>query len=304
MARRLRRPGNLRLLCGVAVLQTQVTDVRKLYLDTAYGQMHVRHTVRPMPSTGGHALPCFLLLHWTPFSGRMYEPLAAALARSGIGCIAPDLLGYGRSDPRPTDWTIADWADTLLAIFDHFNLDRAVVLGGHNGASVATEFALNHGELVSHLVLDGCAILTPELRAAFARLTSTPRPTPQADGSHRTLAWDRVERLWQEYMPDFTLDAQSIEKIWPAMIDYLETDFVSSASASGSYALDERLPLLQHPTLILGAEKDTLAGTFPAACDLVPHARSHMFRGTHPLHFAERATEYASLLLDFVRADA
>jgi len=265
--------------------------MRKRYVDTRHGQIHVREA-----GEGGRAL---LLVHWTPLSGRMYEGVSPALAAAGHRVVAPDLLGYGRSDPRPADWTVEGWADSFAEVLDALGVERAHVLGGHNGASVAVELALRHGDRIDRLVLDGCAILTDELRAAFRALSTTPRPTPDAA---RTLAFDRTVGLLREYIPGFEVTDAMLDRIWPAMIDFLETRFVSSGPVAGGYDLAARLPLVRHRALLLGAERDTLAPTFPAAERLLNPAATHMFAGHHPLHFPERAGEYAEVVNRFLSA--
>jgi hypothetical protein len=78
------------------------------------------------------------------------------------------------------------------------------------------------------------------------------------------------------------------------MIDYLETDFVSSAPISGAYDLGERLPLVTTPLLLMGAATDTLAGSFDAARALAPAARTAWFEGDHPIHDPAEAEAYIS----------
>jgi haloalkane dehalogenase len=267
----------------------------KRYIETDMGQIHIRDLGDP-DST--HAI---VLIHWTPLSGRMWSDVAPLIAEDGWRVVMPDLLGYGRSDPRPDDWTMGDWAENLAQVMEVLGLKRVCVLGGHNGSSVAAEMAIRYPQGVSHVVLDGCPILTPELREAFKALTSAPRPVPKDDGSHMALAWQRTEGLLREYIPGFTVTPDTIEMIWPAMIDFLETDFVSSGPVAGPYALDERLPLITQPVLLLGAEKDTLAKSFPTAKAILPHAASHFFPGQHPIHFPDRAEEFVDVVIDFVK---
>jgi pimeloyl-ACP methyl ester carboxylesterase len=265
--------------------------MRKRFVDTSRGQVHLREA-----DGGGAAL---LLIHWTPLSGRMYAAVAPPLAAAGYRVLAPDLLGYGRSDPRPAEWSIEAWADSLAEVLDGLGVARAHVLGGHNGASVAVELALRHADRVGALVLDGCPLPTDELRAAFRALSAVGRPSAEAAPR---LAFDRTVALLREYIPGFEVDDGTVEMVWPAMIDLLSTDFVSSGPVAGAYDLAARLPLVSHRTLLLGAERDTLAASFGPARMLLRPAASHLFDGHHPLHFPERAAEYAAIVTAFLAA--
>lgn len=269
--------------------------MKKSYVDTPHGQVHVRH----WPAGGDHAI---LLIHWTPFSGRMYTPLAPFFVAAGYDVIAPDMLGYGRSDARPQAWAMADWARSALDVLKALNLRCAAVVGGHNGASIAAECAIAAPDIVPRLVVDGCAILTPELRAVFKGMVKTQRPLPSRDGDMQALVWRRVERLWQEYRPGFEVTDETVEMMWPAMLDYLETDFETSAPVSGAYDITARLPLVRQPSLALTAEKDTLFSTFEETKRLLKPAQHHIFKGDHPLHISSRVGEYAARIIPFLSA--
>lgn len=270
-----------------------IEPVRKAYVDTAEGQVHVR-------TIGEADAKALLLLHWTPASGRMWEAVAPLFARAGYRVIMPDLLGYGRSDRRPHDWSMAQWAGSVIAVLDALGVERCDVVGGHNGASVASEIALATPTRVRSLTLDGCAILTPELRDAFARLVATARPGPPDPGVD-TLAWNRTVAVLREYQPGFVVDGRTIEQVWPLMGDYLATDFVSSAPVAAAYDLAARLPLVRVPMLLMSATTDPLYEGTRRAMRLRPDAATHIFEGHHPIHGAARAMEFVEPVLDFVR---
>lgn len=266
--------------------------LRRAYVDTPEGQVHLR-------AAGDPAARALLLLHWTPASGRMWEAVARLFAAGGYRVVMPDLLGYGRSDARPVAWSMADWARSVLDVLDRLEIGGFDLLGGHNGASVATEVALAAPERVGRLVLDGCAILTPELRAVFARMTGAPRPRPDDPGVER-LAWDRAVGVLREYRPGFAVDERTIEQVWPLMRDYLETDFVSSAAVAGRYDLAARLPLVAAPTLLMTAATDPLFEGTRQAISLRPDAAVHIFEGDHPIHEAAQAETFVRPVLKFL----
>lgn len=231
----------------------------------------------------------------------MYAEVMPALGACGHETIAVDLLGYGRSDPRPPEWSMQAWADNLAEALHALDVTQGLaVLGGHGGACVAVELALRHPRLVDAVMLDGCPFLTPELAATFAAMGRAKRPVPTADGGHESLVFRTVRTTFEHYLPGFDVTAATLERLWPAMIDYLETDFVSSAPISAAYDLAASLPRLRQPTLLLGALTDTLATHFPRACALLPSAEQHFFDGDHPLHDPVRARDYAAVLARFL----
>ena len=84
-----------------------------------------------------------VLLHGQLLSQTMQEALAKSLAERGQRVINMDLLGHGKSD-RPDDmslYSMGQYAEQVLALLDHLELEKAVVAGTSLGANVALEFA-------------------------------------------------------------------------------------------------------------------------------------------------------------------
>ncbi|MBU3673150.1 MAG: alpha/beta hydrolase [Sinobacteraceae bacterium] len=263
-------------------------SIPKAYAQTRHGQVHYRRL--------GSGSQRVLLIHWLPLSSRMYQHVMPILAARGCDVLAVDLLGYGRSDPRPRVWSMADWAASVAEVAESLGFREALVVGGHSGSCVAVELAIGFPSLVSQLVLDGCPVLTPELRATFKSMQQQSRPVPDTAGSHESLVFRTVRTTYEHYLPGFAVTPESIELLWPAMIDYLETDFVSSAAISAEYELEPRLARIHQPLTLLSADTDTLAGSFAQVCALRPDARQHKFKGHHPLHEPGRALEYVQVI--------
>ena len=80
-------------------------------------------------------------------------PFFAALADAGFGVVAPELPGFGRSDPAP-DWhRIEDAAFHLRRTCEALALPRCTVVGSSLGGWLAAELAVWFPERVSSLVL-------------------------------------------------------------------------------------------------------------------------------------------------------
>src|SRR5438552_8146015 len=81
--------------------------VRRGYFECRYGQLHVHNSI---PPGGGfeEGIP-LLCIHKLPLSGRVFERFLA-IAGQDRSVYAPDLPGFGDSDPPATCPTIADYA--------------------------------------------------------------------------------------------------------------------------------------------------------------------------------------------------
>jgi pimeloyl-ACP methyl ester carboxylesterase len=97
-----------------------------------------------------------ILLHGLLLSQRMHIPLARDLAARGNRVITLDLLGHGRSD-RPRDmwrYSMGDFAEQVLGLIDHLELDRAAVGGTSLGANVTLEVAARAPERLQGMVVE------------------------------------------------------------------------------------------------------------------------------------------------------
>jgi pimeloyl-ACP methyl ester carboxylesterase len=267
------------------------SPLQRTLVPTPDGHIHVR------AAGAGDAV---ILMHWTPSSSRQYVPIIHALADAGYRAIAPDHMGFGYSDPRPRPWTMHDFADNIAATLKQMSIARAHIVGGHVSSEIAVELATRHPSLVRTVVLDGSPVWSRERREA---VLATARPEPPAwneDGDHIAWAWQRTVWLQRMWDTNFALTASTAEDMRAALIDSLLSGHQSdTAEALKAYDMDLVLPRLRVPVLALTAETDPLYNCHAEVLRLVPHARGHVFRGSHPLHHPDRAAEYAGVLHDF-----
>jgi pimeloyl-ACP methyl ester carboxylesterase/DNA-binding CsgD family transcriptional regulator len=122
-------------------------------------------------------VPCWWVSHleldWQePGYRRFFE----ALARDRM-LVRYDRLGVGLSDRELTSGEPSLEADesTVLALLDHLEVERCILLGGSSGGATAAALAAHHPERVEALVLygafeHGAAITSPELGESLVSL--------------------------------------------------------------------------------------------------------------------------------------
>lgn len=96
------------------------------------------------------ALP-ILCLHGHPGSARSMGVFTKHLA-DRYWTLAPDLRGYGRSQPRSA-FTIETHLEDLVQLLDERGIEQAVVLGWSLGGIFAMELALRYRDRVKGLIL-------------------------------------------------------------------------------------------------------------------------------------------------------
>jgi len=97
-----------------------------------------------------------VLIHGLLFSKRMHERLAQDLAARGNRVITVDLLGHGESD-RPKDmrqYSMGAFAQQVVGLLDHLDIDEAVIGGTSLGANTALEVCAAAPERVRGMVIE------------------------------------------------------------------------------------------------------------------------------------------------------
>jgi pimeloyl-ACP methyl ester carboxylesterase len=97
-----------------------------------------------------------VLVHGLLMNRRMYDRLAPEIASRGNRVVTVDLLGHGGSDriDEPQIYSMTAFADQVLALLDHLDLQAPVVGGTSLGANVGLEFAAHHPDRVGALFIE------------------------------------------------------------------------------------------------------------------------------------------------------
>lgn len=125
--------------------QVTSTDVT-----TTRGRIHVRRT-RP---AGRESRP-LLLVHGNCSSSAFFQRLLEELP-DGVDGVAPDLRGFGETEPLPIDATrgMRDFSDDVAALLDALGIERADVVAHSAGAGVVMQLAVDHPDRVGRMVLE------------------------------------------------------------------------------------------------------------------------------------------------------
>lgn len=208
-----------------------------------------------------------VLLHQSPRSSAELEPLMRVLAPHFL-VIAPDTPGFGLSGPvAPSSHepTIDAFADALVSMLDALGLQRVGLYGTHTGAIVAVRLAARHPARIVTLVANGILLNTADERSEKADRYLPPF-VPQWDGSHLAWMWSRLrDQLvfypWYRHDPGHRINwQQSLDEIDAGALDLMESgdDYRGAYGAVLNYGIDQDLPGLEMPTLLLVAKTDAL----------------------------------------------
>jgi pimeloyl-ACP methyl ester carboxylesterase len=193
-----------------------------------------------------------VLIHGLLMNRRMYDMLTPELAGRGNRVITVDLLGHGESD-APEDmhlYSMTAFANQVVALLDHLNLDEAVVGGTSLGANVSLEMARNAPERVRAMFLE-----MPVLDNALLAVAVIFTPIMVALRFGRPLmevTSQVVRRLPRtHYLVDILLD-------WARRPPGASTAILEGLFLGRAGPKPEERRAMRHPALIVGHHVDPL----------------------------------------------
>jgi len=132
---------------------------------------------------GDHAQPALVFLHEGLGSVALWRDFPDKLAgRLGARALIYSRFGYGQSDgllaPRTPRFMHEEALDVLPALLNQFHIERPLLVGHSDGASIALIHAAASGRPVAGLVLMAPHVFVePETVASIARIRDTYRAT-------------------------------------------------------------------------------------------------------------------------------
>lgn len=239
----------------------------------------------------GHGPPV-LLLHQTPTSSAELSPLLEHLAAS-FTVLAPDMPGYGVSDPLPDALlSMEALVENLAAFMDVLGIDAAGLYGFHTGASLATAFARRHPRRVAVAIAEGLLCLDAEEREQLPQRYLEPF-VPRWDGGHLAWLWSRLKDQsvffpWYDRSADARLgiDAAPPSVLYERARDWLHCGerYASGYAAAMAYEPLEDLRAITTPHYIVCQDADPLAQHLRRLPPLPGNFHVHTFAGRESRH--------------------
>jgi 2-hydroxy-6-oxonona-2,4-dienedioate hydrolase len=202
-----------------------------------------------------------VLVHGYAVSGRYMLPLAQSLA-CHYTVLTPELPGFGRSQKPQVPLRISGLADALADCLDALGLERPAFVANSMGCQVVTELAVSVPERVGPLTLIGPTV-DPEQRLARRQL--------------RRALGESV----REPLPLLSLAARDGLTMGVGAL-------LATARSVLADRIEERLPLIDQPTLVVCGERDQFVSREwrERVTALLPRGRLAVVpREPHAVHF-------------------
>ena len=240
---------------------------------------------------GPPAGPPVLLLHGEPTWSFLYRHVIPVLADAGLRVIAPDLIGFGRSD-KPVDLAAHSYAGHVAWVrsfaFDALDLRDVTVVGHDWGGLIGLRLATEHSERVARIVAANTGLPTgdQQMPEVWLRFREAVRTAPVLDvarlvrsGCVTELAAD-IEAAYDAPFPD-----ESYKAAPRAMPNLVPTTPDDPASEANRVAW-RRLGAWDKPFLVAFSDRDAVtSGLAPILARHIPGAESVTITGAG--HFVQ-----------------
>lgn len=203
-----------------------------------------------------------VLLHGYGVSGAYMLPLARALAASACAAFVPDLPGQGKSEQLRGQVSLSSLADSLDGWVEANRLDRPTFVANSMGCQVLTELAARRPGRVGPMVLIG----------------------PTVDPSRRGRRHQLFSALRDSAREPLSLIALAARDHQVAGARVL----LATARAVLADRIEDRLPLIEQPTVVVHGEEDAFIGREWAerVAMLLPRGRLRVVSGEpHAVHY-------------------
>jgi len=231
--------------------------VQSIWSDVLGSRMHA--------AAVGEGAPV-VLVHGFGVSGAYMLPLARALAASSFTAFVPDLPGQGKSGQLQGQVSIARLAAALGAWVEAEGLARPAFVANSMGCQVVTELAARRPALAGPIVLVGPTV-DPARRGARHQLF----------GALRASAREPFSLLALAARDDLSAGGRVL---------------LSTARAVLADRIEDRLPMIEQPTLVVYGDRDSFVGRDWAeqVATLLPRGRLRTVPGEpHAVHYTQPA---------------
>lgn len=254
-----------------------------------------------LPADGGaDDPPVALCVHGYPESSWMWRSTLDALAGAGWRAVAPDLAGFGDSEPDPPG-TWERHVDAIERFRQALGLERVALVVHDWGGLIGLRWACENPEAVSALVISDSGFFADGKWHGMAKALRTPGEGEQLLDAITREGFDAMMR---QLSPGY--DDAAIAECWKCFGDDIRRRGQLELYRSGDFSklarYDGALAALDVPVLLLWGEDDAfapVAGAHRFAREL-PRAKLDLVAGAGHFVYADAPQRCAAAVAAFL----
>jgi haloalkane dehalogenase len=249
-----------------------------------------------------------LMLHGEPSWSYLYRHMIPIFANAGLRAVAPDLVGFGKSDKptQQTDYTYQRHVDWMRVWIEAVGLQQITLVCQDWGSLIGLRLAAEHPDWFARVVLANGGLPTGDqsMPEAFTRWQTFSQTAPKffigqiINGGTTTDLSDEVIAAYNAPCPDGAYKAGA--RIFPALVPTTPDDPAAPANRQAW----KKLMRFDKPFLTAFSDGDPItSGGERAFQRLVPGAKGQPHTTiTDAGHFLQedKGPELAQVVLDFM----
>jgi haloalkane dehalogenase len=251
-------------------------------------------------SAGDSADRVALLVHGYPESSYMWREVLPALAEAGWRALAPDLSGYGDSEPDPPG-TWERHAAALERFVDELDLGPVALVTHDWGVMIGLRWACDHPDAVSALAISDGGFFSDRRWHDLANVMRTP-----GEGERLIRAYTREGFFAAMRSVSSGMSEDALEEYWKGFADDTRRLGHLELYRSGDFEklvpYESRLAALAAPALIVWGEEDRFAGVGMARRfhEQLPGSELVLLEGTGHFVWDDQPESATRALIDFL----
>ena len=191
--------------------------------DTDGGTLRV-HYLDEGPADG----PIVLAMHGEPSWSFLYRKMVPPMVDAGLRVIAPDLVGFGRSDKpaEQSDYTYARHVAWMqAAIVDHLDLAEATLFGQDWGGLIGLRLVAENPDRFARVIVGNTGL-----------------PTGETAPSEAFLQWQRFSETTEDFAVGALIDMATITDLSPAEVAAYDAPFPDDTYKAGARIFPSLVP--------------------------------------------------------------
>ena len=243
---------------------------------------------------GDAAKPVVILLHGTGAQAESWALTMPALA-ANYRVIAPDQIGFGKSDKPFLKYRVGTYADFLDKFMSELKIEKASLVGNSMGGWVSAFMAIKYPNRVEKIVLVDAAGLAPK-NINFDQIYQLNNSTRDEIRANLKLIFANAALQNNEALVDQFMTQRII-----ANDGYTINSLIESIKRNEDF-LDARLGEIKKPTLIIWGKQDGLLPVADAERFNKGIAGSELVIFDHTGHVPqfEKAADFNKKVLEFL----
>jgi haloalkane dehalogenase len=169
-----------------------------------------------------------LLLHGEPSWSFLYRRMIPVLLGAGLRVVAPDLVGFGRSDKpaEPSDYTYARHVEWVrAAVLDELGLTGITLVGQDWGGLIGLRLVAEHPDRFARVVV-----------------ANTGLPTGDSPMSDAFLAWQRFAQTAPQFQVGRIISNGTVTELPPEVVAAYDAPFPDDSYKAGARAFPALVP--------------------------------------------------------------